>query len=437
MKDTGQGHDGSFHADESLFLGDTIGYRGSSSVNGSESVYELYTEAVLPIIDSSASEHYLGLELGARYSDYKHAGEVWTYKAGLEWRPIEAVRFRAMFQHAVRAPNIQELFREQFTETGWAVDNNRGDPCSASQDPAGNGIVDKCVIQGLPASEIGVFEATTFYPVDFLQGGNPLLEPESSDTLTIGVVLNPSFAPGLTLAIDYFDLEITDTIGHINAPLICFDPTNTGNVFRENTSRDATGNINSIAEPTSNRGLLLVEGVDTQVSYVSELPSWAALLDDSAHLTVNAIWTHYFSKQYQENIVTEIFECEGLFGWPCGNSNPEDRLITNLNYASGALDIRLTWRWIDSMDNAAILRSAEFGFPDPDFAVPKVSSYNYFDVGFGYQFNERFNARLGINNLLDEQAPNMADAVFQNNTDTGIYDIFGRTYFFSFTFKAF
>ena len=141
-------------------------YRGASSVNGKESVYELYAEAVFPLIDSTDSDHYLGLELGARYSDYKHAGGVWTYKAGFEWRPIESLRFRAMFQHAVRAPNIAELFEEQFVQVGFAVTNNFPDPCSASQDPAGNGIVDKCGLQGLPLNEIGVFEATPLYPVD-------------------------------------------------------------------------------------------------------------------------------------------------------------------------------------------------------------------------------------------------------------------------------
>jgi len=432
--------DGSFHADESLFSGDTLGYNPTSSINGSESVYELYAEAVLPLIDSSSSTHYLGLELGARYSDYKNAGKVETYKVGLEWRPIESLRFRAMFQHAVRAPNISELFEEQFVQDGVAVGDNGGDPCSASEDPAGNGWTDKCVLQGLPSSEIGVFEAESFYPVDYLYGGNPNLVPESSDTLTVGVVITPSFAPNLTLAIDYFDLEVTDTIGFIDAMLICFDPANTGNAFCENISRDASGNIRNIAEPTSNRGLLGVEGVDTQFAYANDLPSWAALLDNSAHLTISSIWTHYFSKREQENVVTEILECVGYFGWPCrsnSTSHPEDRLLTSLGYSSGPLDINLNWRWIAGMDNAAPLRSFIWGIPDPDLAVPDVSSYSYFDLGFGYRFGDKFHARFGINNLLDEQPPQMADAVWSNNTDSGIYDVFGRTFYFSFNYKIF
>lgn len=293
--------------------------------------------------------------------------------------------------------------------------------------------------RGYRQTSLAYLKQRVLYPVEFTSGGNPNLTPEDSDTLTIGVVITPSWEADLTLAIDYFDLEVTDTIGEINASLICFDPLNTANVFCENLSRDSTGNIKHISELTSNRGLLGVEGIDTQIAYATDLPGWMSWLDDYSQLTINSTWTHLLSTRTQENIVTEILECVGLFGWPCqsveqGTSFPENRLTTNFNYASGALNIHLTWRWIDGMDNAAPLRSGLLGFPDPDLAIPGVPSFNYFDLGFGYRFNEHFHARMGINNLTDKQAPQMADAAFTNNTDTRLYDIFGRTYFFSFSY---
>jgi len=433
--------DGQFHADEALFTGDTIGYRGDASVNGSEDVYEFYTEAILPLIANTESGHMLELELGVRYSDYKNAGTVWTYKAGLQWQPIPALRFRTMVQHAVRAPNIAELFTEQYTEGGVYVTVFSPDPCSASQDPHRNGNAEKCVLQGLPANQVGVFEATPSYPVDYTGGGNPNLVPEGSDTLTVGVVITPSRETDLTLAIDYFDLQVTDTIGEIQADLICFDPLNTANVFCENMSRDSSGNVRYISQLTSNRGLLGVEGIDTQFAYASDLPGWMSLLDDYSQLSINSTWTHILSTRTQENVVTTIQECAGLFGWPCeafehGISFPENRLTTNFDYTSGALNIHLTWRWIDGMDNAAQLGADILGWGDLDLAVPDVPSFNYFDLGFGYRFNDHFYARMGINNLTDEQAPLMADAVNRNNTDTRLYDIFGRTYFFSFGYTS-
>jgi iron complex outermembrane receptor protein len=424
----------SFKADDALFEGDTLGYVGDSPVSGTESVYELYTEALLPLIDDRATGNYLGLELGGRYSDYKNAGPVWTWKAGLEWQPMDALRFRTMFQHAVRAPNNEDLFKEQYTQPGVAVGDQFFDPCSASQDPAGKGVTDKCLAQGLSAAQIGVFEAEPFYPVDFLLGGNPELVPEESDTFTLGLVLTPVSVPDLVIAVDYFDLEVTDTIGEISAFDICFDEQNTGNVFCKNISRDATGNISKISQPVSNRGLQSVEGVDTQLQYRTDLPDAMAIFDYS-DIQLTSIWTHYLSVKQQENITTEVWECAGLFGRPCANfhtvSFPENRLISTLTYTSGPLTANLTWRWIESMDNAAPLNSANFGIPEAEPGIPSVPSYNFFDLGFGYQFNEQWQARFGVTNLFDKEAPNMANAANQNNTDTGLYDLFGRSYFLS------
>ena len=136
-----------------------------------------------------------------------------------------------------------------------------------------------------------------------------------------------------------------------------------------------------------------------------------------------------FSNETQENIVTEIYECAGYFGWPCddnlgGGSYPANKLISNFDYISGPLSIHFSWRWIEGMRNAAF-----FIFDDP--AIPSVSSWNYFDLGLGWQFSDSILARFGINNLFDKQPPQMADYVFSNNTDTLVYDIYGRTYFVS------
>jgi outer membrane receptor protein involved in Fe transport len=91
--------------------------------------------------------------------------------------------------------------------------------------------------------------------------------------------------------------------------------------------------------------------------------------------------------------------------------------------------LHLTWRWIEGTDNAAPLDPAINGFPPPDLAIPEVGDEHYLDLGLAYTFNDHFMARFGINNLLDNDPPQMADAVFGNNTDTGLYDVFGRSYY--------
>ena len=69
------------------------------------------------------------------------------------------------------------------------------------------------------------------------------------------------------------------------------------------------------------------------------------------------------------------------------------------------------------------------GVPAPDLAVPSITNENYLDLGFSYEFGEAMLVRVGANNLLDNGAPMMADAVSPYNTDTGLYDVFGRSYY--------
>jgi len=422
-----------FKSDDVLFSGDAMGWGGAAAapVDGVDKVFEIYGEALVPLLSGKAWAERLDLEIGGRYSNYDLAGGVWTYKAGFSWQVFDGLNLRAMHQRSVRAPNSQELFEEQGKwEWTFVGSDSIEDPCSASADPVGNGNVEKCIIQGLAEDQIGIFEAIPFYPVDFFFGGNPDLVPEVGKTWTVGSVITPTSLPNWQFTVDYFYLEVTDTIGEIESDLICFDPINTGNVFCENLKRDASGNVFEISNLTSNRGLLETSGIDTQVQYQTDLPGWTAFQDNSASLMVNVYWTHVFTFKNQENPVTEILECAGYFGWPCSQftSYPANRVTTNFTYTSGPLELYLSWRWIDGMKNAAPKRSAIWGFPDPDLAVPVVKEKHYLDLGTAYTFRDRYQLRFIVSNLLNTKPPQMADQIWSNNTDEGLYDVFGRSY---------
>ena len=437
--------DASFKADDVLFTGDTLGFRGDAPVEGTENVAEIYTEAIIPLAQNASWADYLGLELGARYSEYDNAGGVWTYKAGGEWQPFGSLRFRGMHQRSVRAPNNLELFQALFTENFPFIRESSDDPCSASNDPVAAGNTEKCVLQGLAADQVGVFEAS-LTAVDFVQGGNPNLVPEVAKTWTIGAVITPEALPNWTISIDYFELEVTDSIGGIDAVSICFDPKNTSNLFCENITRDpnAGGNIVEIFEPQSNRGLIGTKGVDTLINYQADLPAGLSLFDGNAQISVNLIWTHTLENRWQLNPVTQIVDCAGFFGFFCsigieagvGMTLPKNRATTHISYASGPLSIHLTSRWIDGTTNVAKMEAQFFGFPEPMLAIPSIGSKHYLDLGFGYEFNDNITARFGINNLTDTDASIMT-GVSGNNTDTLLYDVFGRSFYVRLTAKFF
>ncbi len=82
---------------------------------------ELYGELAVPVLKDLPLVEHLNLELGYRFSDYLYGGKVGTYKALVDWAPIESVRFRGGYQKATRAPNIAELFQAQAQTWGYDV----------------------------------------------------------------------------------------------------------------------------------------------------------------------------------------------------------------------------------------------------------------------------------------------------------------------------
>jgi len=312
------------------------------------------------------------------------------------------------------------MFSEQIAETGSFVTRDSSeDPCSASADPVGNGVVDKCALQGLPTDQIGVFEASVRYPVTFLSGGNPALAPEAADTWTVGAVVTPGFIPNWTFAVDYFELDLEGGIGEIYSDLICFDPANTSNAFCDNIDRDATGNIAEIMDLTSNRGFDRTSGIDTRIQGVFETVS------------IDVNWTHVFENSTQESSVSRVYDCAGFYGYPCSGTFPTNRVTSNFNYSSGPFSAQLTWRWIEGTDNAAPMWTWLFGNDDPDMAFPYIDDEHYLDLGMAYRFNDHLEARFGVNNLFDNDPPMTASSFVGSNTDTRMFDVFGRSYYLS------
>src|SRR3546814_20111772 len=102
----------------------------------------------------------LNLEGGVRYADYKNKVKTlgvgnsysnWSWKLGGDWKPVNDLRVRVMYQRSVRAPNINEIGQPQTTSTGDA----NFDPCADSY-PIGNPALTQLGIDpGVPGAHIG------------------------------------------------------------------------------------------------------------------------------------------------------------------------------------------------------------------------------------------------------------------------------------------
>ncbi len=120
---------------------------------GDASNTDAYVELRVPVLKDQPGAQLLELGLGYRYSDYSQVGGVSSYKAELLYRPVNPLRLRGSYQHAVRAPSIEELYYPPVSNQFIVP---MPEPCDANS-PARTGpdraqVEALCLAQGVPAA---------------------------------------------------------------------------------------------------------------------------------------------------------------------------------------------------------------------------------------------------------------------------------------------
>jgi outer membrane receptor protein involved in Fe transport len=156
---------------------------------GAFDVWELFGETLIPLYAPSGSARKVGLSLAGRHSDYSRAGGIDTWKVGLDAQVTRSLRLRGTVSHDAR----EATFIEQFDLNGGG--GNVNDP---------------------------EFGGSTF-SITVNAGGNPALKPEQADTYTVGFVYEPTKVPGLALSVDYYDIDLSETIGSLGTQRIVDD----------------------------------------------------------------------------------------------------------------------------------------------------------------------------------------------------------------------
>ncbi len=433
----------SYLPDTFLASGDVSGWNSARPTSGSQSVTEFFGELRLPILSGIAGAERLDLSGAFRYSDYDVGSEegVWTYSGGLEWTPVADLSLRTQFQHAIRAPNIGELFGGQGSDGPIATD-----PCGPNQpaDQQTQAVRDLCVATGVPADN--VFSASV-QPSPFLRqirGGNPDLNPEESDTTTIGIVYQPSQIDGLSLSIDYFNIELDGAIAPLgggglqNVLDLCYDTLqDPDSVYCQAIHRDPnTGEITGpryVYTTNANIGGIETSGVDLHANYAFET-NWGFFGEGSLwSLSTSWTYTDEFTVTPVQDLPDLKNHCVGAWGGTCGQPLPEWKSSTRLTATSGPATISLRARYMSDLltDRIAVPEARGEEAPSADgFTKPTIGSYVYFDLTGQYAFSEETQVTLGVRNILDKEAPVLGSLEQGGrNTIPATYDMQGRVLF--------
>jgi outer membrane receptor protein involved in Fe transport len=435
--------------DPATEAGDLSGSGGpTKGLNGENTVKEIFGELRLPLIEKGFMADLLQATASARSSSYKSGTKADTYGLGLEWAPVREAKLRASFQRAVRAPNLVELYTAQ----GNNLYDNDNDPCAGAIDPAtGNtqvvrnaaGVITdpgrslaQCARTGVSAAQFGTIQDSPAGQYNFLQGGNPNLRPETANSVTVGLVLQPM--RDLTVTLDYFDIKVKDTISNIDPTTTLAKCLDTGNpVYCGLISRDRLGTLwllpqASIVGTNLNLGSTRTSGFDLAVSYNQKMGGLGSLGVSYAATLLKTLET-------EEIKGDGTYDCVGLYGAnKCGSPNPEYRHKLRTTWSTPwDVEAALTWRHISKVT----LQGAS-GQPLLAGTVREVerelAAQNYIDLAFSWNLMKKLTLSLGVNNLFDKDPPitsQLSTGTGNGNTYPSTYDALGRKVFLTASYK--
>jgi iron complex outermembrane recepter protein len=426
-----------FQPDLESELGNGGGSGGPAvPISGQFTVKEVFTELRLPIASHQFLADDLSIEGGYRYSKYSEGFTTNTFKMGGEWAPISDVRIRGSYQRAVRAPNIGELYASSAVLLDGSVD-----PCTGATPSAS---LAACELSGVKPAQYGNIPGNPAEQYNGFLGGNPNLKPETADTYTYGVVLQPRFVPNLVLSADYFNIKILNVIGPIGGDTILLDClASVGNPaqaaqFCPLVHRDPSGSLwrtteGFIDDPTVNEGELFTKGIDLKGSYrlpMANLGSWLFSLEGTRLQSLQTTPIPGFGS----------YDCVGYFGSTCGAGDPKWRHVANATWNTpwDGLDINLRWRYIGAVKSEQLSSNA-FLSGTPYLPLSQIPGFSYFDLTGTFNLAKNVRLELGVNNLFDKAPPlvtggdcstsSPAGANCNGNTFPGVYDAMGRYLF--------
>lgn len=371
---------------------------------GEFDVKEAFTEISVPILRDVPFAQSLTVQGAYRWSDYSTAGETNTWNFGGRWQINDWVMLRATKARAVRAPNVNNLFRGRSqTFASFA------DPCSQENVGVGENPTQRRQNCITALADVGVVVDPSNY--DFINNsseavggflsGNPDLMPEEADTKTWGIVLTPSIIPGLTFSLDYYDIQIDDAIQSYTAQTIvnnCYDLPQP-NQFCDLVERTPTGanpgRISNFLQVPGNIAAYLTSGYDYSIRYNLD-PADLGVDRDIGQFRFALIGNKLRKLTFQQSATaspTDSLGSEGAPEW----QNTFD----------------MTWLWRDLTVNYGLSWFSETRRfsratrnSQPDYVASGMWNYperSLHDVQVRYSFDDRVTVYGGVNNLTNEE----------------------------------
>ncbi|RYD66482.1 MAG: TonB-dependent receptor [Sphingomonadales bacterium] len=393
-----------YRKETSDFVSDPYSQRGELAdlaqilpEKGSFDVKEVFGELRVPLLKDMSFAKLLEFDAAIRLSDYSTVGKTTTYALSGIYAPIPDIRFRGTYSQAVRAPNITELF-SPVNGTYSFID----DPCDPTNLAEGTSYrVANCTAAltaaGLTPAQIAAFTPTTTpaatASLPGRAGGNRNLREETAKTWTVGVVLQPSFIPRLSITADWFNIRLENAVRNPTAQEIaelCVDQPTLANAFCGLVTRSpTTGFVSDYLITPQNVAAFETAGLDVTVRYNIPTDNWGT---------------------FGINVTANYLDKLSFVPTPGADVENSKRTTFAPEY-SGQLD--LTWAKDGVMLNYGLAYFSETRRftadqirANPNYAEPRYFFYRdkfEHDLQLAIDVNDKFRFYGGVNNFTNEK----------------------------------
>jgi iron complex outermembrane recepter protein len=331
----------------------------------SQNVWEVAAEANVPLIKDVPLIQSFNVNGAVRYTKYNTVGSYWTWKLGADWNITDDLRFRGTISRDIRAPTLNDLF----APTSVVIVNNADLKTGATN------------------------------PLPSVNLANPNLTAEIGNTKTIGLVYKPHSVPGLSIAVDYYDIKINGAITTVQG----FQPAiqngcNLTNValYCDLIVRDTAGNVTQWLVKPINLAQVTTSGFDVEINYSGRV--------FGRTLSLRGLAAYQPHIRYIQPSVPTIDQGGVAFGATGITASPAWRLTAIAGYAlTDNFRVDMMYRWRSGLNIS--------GDPTVTFATGQgtVRPYGQMSLNLAWQVPQDKLGKLeffaNIQNLFDADPP--------------------------------
>ena len=359
---------------------------GLAHTIGSRNVSAVYAELNAPLTKS------FEVDASARYDHYSDFGGAFDPKIGFKWSPIEQFTLRGTYSRGFRAPGFAEN---------------------------GSSAVTGFTTETLPPSFVSAHNSDAYtlpYGIGFATTGNPNIKPEKSQSVTLGIIFEPT--SWLNGSLDYYAIKKTNVItaGPLSGQALSnyFNriPLPDGYTIITDNPDPLVPNSPTVLPrpiivnaPYANANSLRTDGLDLDLRAKFDLTANTRFISD---LTITKIFSSKVVNDDGSSL--QFVGTQGPYILSSGAGTPRYRANWANTLIMGRFETTATIYYTSGLfmsapdvtnDNSCFSGGPNGNFP----ANCRAPSFTYVDLTGSYHLNDHIDISGAVENLFDRKPP--------------------------------